>query len=476
MLYFSLLGAQYNVHTTIWPRYNEHYNTHFHWIPVEQTLTLQVFLDQRWRDAAYLRLAEPEKGRSGPTQLEYDQTYALGALGAKGVEACSVNYPVELVNVYRQPHWFGFLDDLMPSGSSRRYWVQRLGLGKLREVEQDALLLRVGAVAPIGNWRVKEAVEELPKLDEAQTMRFAVEEVANRDTDFLEYAQDRGAISGGATGAGGEAPKLLVRVSDENQVWIDAYQNGATSTDRHYLVKFPRGKQLADDRDILRAEYCYYQEIAALGIPTIDTESMLLLEGDRYPSLWLPRFDIQMRDGYIHRCGMESVYSIMEAQPGQSLNQFEVISTLVNRLNGIEGFCQEEFVFDYLRRDFLNVIFGNSDNHGRNTAILKSPQGVGLSPVFDFAPMKADSEGIVRTLKWGEHELGGEFKWHEIIRALAIYADVDWLTVQMEELADRLVGLQDRLVDRGMPESLINRPAVGLAQVENRLKAWELLT
>ena len=60
---------------------------------------------------------------------------------------------------------------------------------------------------------------------------------------------------------------------------------------REQVVKFPRGKRLADDQDILRAEYCYYQELAALGIPTIDTNAMRLVEGARFPSLWLPRFD-----------------------------------------------------------------------------------------------------------------------------------------------------------------------------------------
>ena len=46
---------------------------------------------------------------------------------------------------------------------------------------------------------------------------FSKEDVAERNIDFLEYAQQMGAISSGATGAGGEAPKLLIRVSPEQK-------------------------------------------------------------------------------------------------------------------------------------------------------------------------------------------------------------------------------------------------------------------
>ncbi|MGK3141618.1 HipA domain-containing protein [Pantoea sp. C2G6] len=48
----------------------------------------------------------------------------------------------------------------------------------------------------------------------------------------------------------------------------------------------------------------------------------------------------------------------------------------------------------------LNIQFGNSDNHGRNSAILKKDSGMWLAPIYDFAPMKADPEGVVRTTQW----------------------------------------------------------------------------
>ena len=46
---------------------------------------------------------------------------------------------------------------------------------------------------------------------------------------------------------------------------------------------------------------------------------------------------------------------------------------------------------------------------------------------------------------------------------------------QLEALSGRLLGLRDRLAARGMPESLIDRPAVGLNRVTERLNSWGLL-
>lgn len=87
-----------------------------------------------------------------------------------------------------------------------------------------------------------------------------------------------------------------------------------------------------------------------------------------------------------------------------------------------EHFDTARFVSEWVKRDLLNVAFANSDNHGRNTALLKTPQGTWLAPVFDFAPMKADPEGIIRTTTWGApFEEGREFKWFAIAEQLSNY-------------------------------------------------------
>ncbi|MFA0521887.1 type II toxin-antitoxin system HipA family toxin, partial [Vibrio sp. 10N.222.55.E8] len=76
----------------------------------------------------------------------------------------------------------------------------------------------------------------------ADNLYFSVDDVKNRAGDFLDYAQQRGAAAGGATGAGGEAPKLILRYgfdhgSGSEKIWIDPYQDDNSNHDLHYLVK-----------------------------------------------------------------------------------------------------------------------------------------------------------------------------------------------------------------------------------------------
>ena len=56
-------------------------------------------------------------------------------------------------------------------------------------------------MSPVGNLRIKESVPEWNECASAKT--FTVTDVIERAADFLDYAQERGAAAGGATGAGG---------------------------------------------------------------------------------------------------------------------------------------------------------------------------------------------------------------------------------------------------------------------------------
>ncbi len=446
------------------------------------TLDLQIFHTGRWHDAATMTIPDPDGGRTGPIQLEYDQEYALDWQFRDGVQACSLRLPVDLMNVYRSQRWFGFLDDIMPAGASRRYWVSKLDLSRQSELQQDYALLQHGTIAPVGNLRIRQSLPEAPG-DDLKDIRFVISDVVERHTDFLEYAQEMGAASGGATGAGGEAPKLLVRCSSQDEIWIDTFQDDLTNPDTHYLVKFPRGNRTRDDEDILRAEYHYYQELTELGLDTIDTRQMRLIEGANYPSLWLPRFDIEFIDGQLSHYGLESVYSILNKGPGAFLNHFETLRILTKLLSDQfevreqgKTFDCSAFVIEWVKRDLLNVAFGNSDNHGRNTALIKGAKGTWLSPIYDFAPMKADPEGVTRTTRWGTpYELGGEFDWHAIAQQLGDLVEPEQLISELKALCGQLVGLRERLASRGVPEQLLARPALGMNYLDQTLKRWQLL-
>ncbi|MFX7776495.1 HipA domain-containing protein, partial [Acinetobacter baumannii] len=52
-------------------------------------------------------------------------------------------------------------------------------------------------------------------------------------------------------------------------------------------------------------------------------------------------------------------------------------------------------IIEYLKRDIANIVLRNKDNHARNPAIRRDAQGrIGLTPLFDFAPMWLHPDGI----------------------------------------------------------------------------------
>ena len=452
-------------------------------------LTIQTYVEGQWCDAAQLTLTNPEQGHAGESLLGYHpQAYALEHLGHDDLAACSLRLPVDLMQIYRAKPWFNFLDDIMPAGASRRYWVSHLGIGHLSPKQQDTQLLARGTIAPVGNLRIKEAVPVVPAGSRLAQIRFSLADVVERQNDFLEYAQAMGAASGGATGAGGEAPKLLLRASLANDsvpkdIWIDTWQDDNTNQDQHYLVKFPRGKRTEDDCDILRAEYHYYHELHSLGMDTIDLASMHLQEGSQYPSLWLPRFDVGFEMGKCKRYGLESVYALLAKPPGSFLNHFSALRDLISILQQQyavqelgKKFDRAAFVCEWVKRDFLNVVYGNSDNHGRNTALIKRPQGIWLSPIYDFAPMKADPEGVTRTTTWGSpYEEAGRFDWHAIAMALSDLVEPERVISELKQLAVQLVDLRERLAARGVPELLLAKPTFGFDFLNEKLRNWQLV-
>lgn len=290
-----------------------------------------------------------------------------------------------------------------------------------------------------------------------------------REHDFIAWAAEHGAQVGGATGAGGDSPKLLLRTDPDGQVWIDVWQDEPENPASHVLVKFARTRH-ERDRLILRSEYVYYQALERLGIATISTEGMELHEGQNGPSLWLPRFDVRRREGREVRLGVESMYSLLAASPGARLRHQDVLAAL-RRV--VPAPIWPRLLLDYVERDVLNLVFGNSDNHGRNTSLLKSAAAVWLAPVYDFAPMKMDLEGITRTTHWGPFERGGEVDWRGLLPTFGEHEPL--VRDGLRALAERLTGLPALLRELGLPEETLEFPGLGLLRTEERLREWGLL-
>jgi hypothetical protein len=66
---------------------------------------------------------------------------------------------------------------------------------------------------------------------------------------------------------------------------------------------------------------------------------------------------------------------------------------------------------EYIRRDILNLALRNTNNHGRNTAVLRTNDQVKLSPLFDFAPMFLDPADIGRVSRWEDEQPGNQPEW-----------------------------------------------------------------
>jgi len=90
--------------------------------------------------------------------------------------------------------------------------------------------------------------------------------------------------------------------------------------------------------------------------------------------------------------------------------------------------------------------------------------------------MKADPEGVIRTITWGVPlEVGGDYKFKEIALSLGGLVDPDVLLKELKITAQQLLGLKERLRARGVPKSIIDMPTFGFDYIENKMEKWGLL-
>ena len=446
-------------------------------------LTVQTFLNGFWHDACELQFKEPDAGRYGKVLLEYDAGYVARFQGNPAA-LVSVCYPLDFFP-HETSQWPAFLLDIMPLGAARRYWGQYLNLPDIQHPKYDFQLLKEATRAPVGNLRIKESASE----SELTAIGFPMDQVLEQATEFLDYARSQGAAVGGATGAGGDAPKYQLIRGDDNLYYPDAALPDNRALE-YLLIKFPRrsssqGRALDSDRLILETEHAYYELAKRLGVDsvqaTLHIEARPLSE-DKIHSLWMPRFDRKVDGRQVERIAVESLYSLSGViEAGASIDHAVYLKKLAGlwRVNDQEQ-DTEFMVQEYLRRDLLNVLLGNSDNHGRNTSIMRLETGLCLAPVYDLAPMVLDESGITRTSRWHRnHELGGEFHWREICEEAAKATATDGQNL-WNGLRDFALTLQDvprYAEESGVPDAVldINRHALNLRGIPGHLKHWGLL-
>jgi serine/threonine-protein kinase HipA len=397
---------------------------------------LQIFVDSQWIVCATVS-SQDVRGQRGDagSVFEYDLDYAFEPT----MEPVSLRFPVDATR-HVLTHWPAFFYDLIPQGNGRKFLLGQLGL--VDGPGADFALVCAGAFNPIGRLRVAEAVDYFQDHIQRHDPRdmdsgMTLQEIVARGEEFHERMMLHSMLAAGTTGVQGAAPKYLL-TTDRQGLW---HADGAlpdAAAAAHFIVKLPRGTT-ASDKKVLKNEAAYMRVASAMGLRThgvLEHHADLLL---------IPRFDRVVEEGRVIRLHQESAASLagligFDARP----SQFE----LLRAIRAVVTDKTTETI-EFLKRDILNLAMRNTDNHARNTAVQKIGGVVRLTPLFDFAPMYLDPEGISRSARWYHADTRKELReWRDVIAALDLEpGEVGHITrelhqfgVQMQTLVDHMNG------------------------------------
>ena len=425
------------------------------------TCTLQIFIDDAWRAAAALDLTgDIGSGVGASTFLIYLPSHAIAYWDRIDAAALSVNVPVGLIT-YSTETWPPFLVDLLPQGYGRIELLTQLERDQAAGPAADWALLCAGAGNPIGNLRVKEAHEWVAARSGKTTRGFTMEEIASRAGDFNEYLAQNGLFLAGSSGIQGEWPKILLTRAHDGLFYLD-HTLPDEQAEQHYIVKFGRGSD-ASLANILRLEAPYMQLARGLGL---DVHADLTL---RERALFIPRFDREVSAGRVIRYGQESIASLC------GIKGFGTVPSHndVCRRLGQVATDPVKAIIEYIKRDIANIALGNKDNHARNTAIQRRPDGaISLTPLFDFAPMWLHPDGIARRLRWQADD-GGAPNWASVINQACDAAKVDHASVKagVQMMATPMGTLFVDALALGIDEQFLTPLQKTIEQVRKQLEA-----
>ena len=375
--------------------------------------TIETYQNGRW-----IAAAEFDPVGKGPytATFEYRMDYVFG----ENPLPISFALPVAadrigLDEAGEAPPCPAFLLDLVPQGRGRKYLAQEL---KLDDSERrDLLLAQYGAFNPIGNLRLDTAVhfyrERAAQQASEKEQGFTLEEILARKEEFLEHIWIHAMLTAGTTGVQGAAPKFLMTQNTEGLWFADAALPDDKAA-KHWLVKLPRGVH-ETDYTVLRNEAAYLRVAERCGIrtggePQFHKDMLFVQRFDRIVDQAGPRL--------LHRLHQESLASLAGVHGfGLPTSLFDLAAAFRRHVTDPVGETAE-----FIKRDILNMAMRNTDNHARNTAVQRLPNGtVQLTPVFDFAPMYMDREFITRSCKW-RIDNGPELAdWEEIIQKFSFH-------------------------------------------------------
>lgn len=407
---------------------------------------VEAWVGGAFRTVGQVTVLDDEAGYRGAARFEYDLDYVETALGAIDARAVSCRYPVSYSS-FDEEVWPSFLLDLMPSGAARRFWEAELSLPNTPR--SDWAMLARGGGNPPGNVRIATAGQSPAEGAVAsEHPGFTRDEVIERGERFLEYARAHGAPIAGSSGAAGDSPKFLLREDARGRFHADGVLPDA-QTRRAWLVKFPRSPREAD-RLILQAEAGYWAVARDLGVRVGEP---LVWERD---ALFVPRFDRPIQPGgRVERLGLESLASLAGVtELGAPTPKDDLVAAVLAVSSDPLADLRE-----LVLRDVLDVALGNTDNHARNTAVLKDGRGrVRVAPLYDFAPMMLDS-AIARVCRWRADEIGGYPTWDTLAVTLGRLgvtgADAAEVRGWLSELAPAVAALPATMRAAGVPSRVV---------------------
>lgn len=422
---------------------------------------IEIFINGQWIPAADF---EPMGQGPYTGRFEYRPEYVFG----DNPVPVSLTHPVTYLSTGLDEDNVAakcpaFLLDLVPQGRGRAHLAGLLSLGT--GATDELTLAQHGAFNPIGNLRLDTAVEfyrqqaaQLPTPDQG----FTLESIEARQAEFLEHVWIHSMLSAGTTGVQGAAPKFLL-TQDVEDLWFADAALPDERAKKHWLIKLPRGTHKTDQM-VLHNEAAYLRVAQRCGLRTLGEPEV---HGDM---LFVPRFDRQI-DSHagLLRLHQESLASLAGIYGfGLTTSLFELVEAFRPHVTDPVSETVE-----FMKRDILNLAMRNTDNHARNTAVQRLPDGrVQLTPLFDFAPMYLDREVIVRGCRWKQttqsHELTD---WVEIIENLG-FDEADTLEIgqHLKMFLPAIEDLENMMMDCGVDRTIIEDCKPSIHTQIDRLK------
>jgi serine/threonine-protein kinase HipA len=154
---------------------------------------------------------------------------------------------------------------------------------------------------------------------------------------------------------GGARPKVLIN-----------------DTGKHWLVKFP---SIKDTFDMVRVEAATLATAAQAGI---EVPEFTVLDLGNRAALLVKRFDVTEQGGRNHVVSMKT---LLGASNYYYLGYGDM-ADIVRRLSDIPG----KDLSGLFRQCVFNALIGNTDDHLKNFAMMRSEQGWHLTQAFDLLP------------------------------------------------------------------------------------------